>query len=132
MFWFQFADGFIVIFFAPATPSPFKLNGLMDRMCKGFMNTFAQKSSFFFSQQKHDLYISPQACLPISKVPRVHQVEMMKAGVGELGVVLVVPVDKRGEEVEEVGEDGEGGDEEGEHGQRLQLVWKSRDRQPAE
>ena len=41
-------------------------------------------------------------------------------------------VDKRGEEVEEVGEDGEGGDEEREHGQRLQLVWKPRDRQPAE
>ena len=58
--------------------------------------------------------------------------EMMKAGVGELGIVLVVAVDKRGEEVEEVGEDGEGGDEEGKHGQRLQLVWKSRDRQPAE
>ena len=41
-------------------------------------------------------------------------------------------VDKRGEEVEEVGEDREGGDEEGEHGQRLQLVGKSCDRQPAE
>ena len=57
---------------------------------------------------------------------------MMKAWVGELGIVLVVAVDKRGEEVEEVGEDREGGDEEGEHGQRLQLVGKSRDRQPAE
>ena len=57
---------------------------------------------------------------------------MVKAGVGELGIVLIVAVDKRGEEVEEVGEDGEGGDEEREHGQRLQLVWKSRDRQPAE
>ena len=57
---------------------------------------------------------------------------MMKAGVGELGIVLVVAVDKRGEEVEEVGEDREGGDEEREHGQGLQLVWKSRDRQPAE
>ena len=57
---------------------------------------------------------------------------MMKAGIGELVIVLVVAVDKRGEEVEEVGEDREGGDEEGEHGQRLQLVWKSRDRQPAE
>ena len=57
---------------------------------------------------------------------------MMKAGIGELCIVLVVAVDKRGEEVEEVGEDREGGDEEGEHGQRLQLVGKSCDRQPAE
>ena len=56
----------------------------------------------------------------------------MKAGVGELCIVLIVAVDKRGEEVEEVGEDGEGGDEEREHGQGLQLVGKSRDRQPAE
>ena len=94
------------------------------------MNTLAQKSSLFFSPNKSK--ISPQVCLPNSKVPRVHQVKMVKAGVGELCIILVVAVDKRGEEVEEVGEDREGGDEEREHGQWLQLVWKSRDRQPAE
>ena len=94
------------------------------------MDTLAQKSSLFLSPNKSK--ISPQVYLPNSKVPRVHQVKMVKAGVGELCIVLIVAVDKRGEEVEEVGEDGEGGDEEGEHGQRLQLVWKSRDRQPAE
>ena len=94
------------------------------------MKTMAQKSSLFFSPNKSK--ISPQVCLPNSKVPRVHQVKMMKAGIGELCIVLIVAVDKRGEEVEEVGEDREGGDEEGEHGQRLQLIWKSCDRQPAE
>ena len=94
------------------------------------MDTLAQKSSLFLSPNKSK--ISPQVRLPNSKVPRVYQVKMVKAGVGELCIVLIVAVDKRGEEVEEVGEDGEGGDEEREHGQRLQLVWKSRDRQPAE